>query len=59
MKAVELYADEELVEAIRQNQNLNKAISFIYQQHAEKISSFLIKLLVFILSIISLGKVLT
>ena len=42
MKAVELYADEELVEAIRQNQNLNKAISFIYQHHAEKISSFLI-----------------
>ena len=42
MKAVELYADEELVQAIRQNQNLNKAISFIYQHHAEKISSFLI-----------------
>ena len=42
MKAVELYADEELVQAIRQNQNMNKAISFIYQHHAEKISSFLI-----------------
>ena len=42
MKAVELYADEELVQAIRQNQKLNKAISFIYQHHAEKISSFLI-----------------
>jgi RNA polymerase sigma factor (sigma-70 family) len=43
MKAEEFYSDKELVAAIRENTNLNKAILFIYQEHAEKTSSFLIK----------------
>jgi RNA polymerase sigma factor (sigma-70 family) len=43
MKAEEFYSDEELVAAIRENKNLNNAIMFLYQKHAEKTSSFLIK----------------
>lgn len=42
MKAEEFYSDEQLVAAIRENKNLNKAILFIYQVHADKTSSFLI-----------------
>jgi len=42
MKAEEFYSDEELVTALRQQQNLNKAIQFIYQHYSEKLSSFLI-----------------
>src|ERR1700712_2198704 len=42
MKAEEFYSDEELVAAIRQNENLNKAIQFIYQHYSGKLSSFLI-----------------
>ena len=42
MKAGEFYSDEELVAALRQNDNLNKAILFIYQNYSEKLSSFLI-----------------
>jgi RNA polymerase sigma factor (sigma-70 family) len=41
MKAEEFYSDEELVAAIRQNENLNKPILFIYQNYSEKLSSFL------------------
>ena len=41
MKAA-LYSDEELVTAIRRNENLNKPIQFIYQEYSEKLSSFLI-----------------
>jgi RNA polymerase sigma factor (sigma-70 family) len=43
MKAEEFYTDEDLVEAIREDKNLNKAISFLYRQYSEKLSSFLIK----------------
>lgn len=42
MKADEFYSDEELVAAIRGNENLNKPILFIYQNYSEKLSSFLI-----------------
>ena len=42
MKAEGFYSDEELVAAIRQNENLNKALLFIYQNHSAKLSSFLI-----------------
>ncbi len=42
MKAEGIYSDEQLVAAIRENKNLNKAILFIYQAHADKTSSFLI-----------------
>jgi RNA polymerase sigma factor (sigma-70 family) len=42
MKAEEFYSDEELVAAIRANENLNKPILFIYQNYSEKLSSFLI-----------------
>jgi len=41
MKAA-FYSDEELVAAIRHNENLNKPIQFIYQEYSEKLSSFLI-----------------
>ena len=40
MKAEEFYSDTELVAAIRQQQNLNKAIQFIYQQSFRKIKFF-------------------
>lgn len=43
MKAEEFYTDEALVAAIRQDKNLNQAISFLYRQHSEKLSSFLMK----------------
>src|ERR1700710_2191352 len=39
MKAEEYYSDEELVTAIRQHKNLNKAIQFIYQHYSGKLSS--------------------
>src|SRR5450432_720638 len=42
MKAEESYSDEELVAAIKEDKNLNKPISFIYQNHSGKLSSFLI-----------------
>ncbi len=42
MKADEFYSEDELVKAIRQNENLNKPVLFIYQQYSEKLSSFLI-----------------
>jgi len=42
MKADVVYSDADLVAAIGQNDSLNKAILFIYQQYAEKLSSFLI-----------------
>jgi len=42
MKAEEFYSDEQLVAAIRQNENLNKPLLFIYQNYSEKLSSFLI-----------------
>jgi RNA polymerase sigma factor (sigma-70 family) len=43
MNPEEFYSDEELVAAIRDNKNLNNAIQFLYRNHAEKTSSFLIK----------------
>ncbi|KIC95791.1 RNA polymerase sigma factor [Flavihumibacter solisilvae] len=43
MKAVEFYADEELIMAIREDRHLNNAISALYRQHAEKLSSFIMK----------------
>jgi len=42
MKADEFYTDEELVAAIKEDKDLNKPISFIYQHHSGKLSSFLI-----------------
>lgn len=41
MKPAASYSDIELVQAIQQNQHLNQPIQFIYQEHAAKISSFL------------------
>lgn len=43
MKAEDFYSDIQLVDAIRSNKDLNKAIRFIYQEYAVKTSSFLIK----------------
>ncbi|MCA0397656.1 MAG: sigma-70 family RNA polymerase sigma factor [Bacteroidetes bacterium] len=43
MKAEEFYTDEALVAAIREGRNLNHAISFLYRQHSDKLSSFLMK----------------
>lgn len=43
MRAEEYYTDEALVAAIREDRNLNNAITALYRQHSEKLSSFLIK----------------
>jgi RNA polymerase sigma factor (sigma-70 family) len=42
MKAEEKYTDVELVAAIGNKSNLNKAILFLYQQYSESTSSFII-----------------
>jgi len=41
MKAEVKYTDAELIEAISDGTDLNRAIQFIYRQHAEAISSFI------------------
>ncbi|MFT3933788.1 MAG: sigma-70 family RNA polymerase sigma factor [Chitinophagaceae bacterium] len=43
MKTEEFYADEQLVAALKQQNNLNKPIQFMYRQYASQLSSFLIK----------------
>ena len=42
MKAGEKYTDTELIAAIGDKNNLNKAIMFLYQQYSESTSSFII-----------------
>src|SRR5882672_4519595 len=42
MKAGEKYTDTELIAAIGDKNNLNKAILFLYQQYSESTSSFII-----------------
>ena len=42
MKAEEKYTDAELIQAISAGKDLNDAIRFLYRQHSEAISSFII-----------------
>jgi RNA polymerase sigma factor (sigma-70 family) len=42
MKAEDKYSDAELIEAISAGKDLNEAIRFLYRQHSEAISSFII-----------------
>jgi RNA polymerase sigma factor (sigma-70 family) len=42
MRVAEKYTDAELIAAVRDEQDLNKAILFIYQQYAASTSSFII-----------------
>jgi DNA-directed RNA polymerase specialized sigma24 family protein len=42
MKAEGKYTDAELIAAIKDEKDLNKAILFLYQQYAESTSSFII-----------------
>ena len=42
MKAEEKYSDAELIAAISAGKDLNNAIRFIYRQHSEAVSSFII-----------------
>jgi RNA polymerase sigma factor (sigma-70 family) len=42
LKAVLKYSDQELVSTIESEKDINPAIMFLYQQHAEAVSSFII-----------------